>query len=119
MPKNGNITALAERDGGRRCVYCGWEEDEDKYRHLTVDHIFPKSRGGLNILENKVVACNVCNLRKGNRLLLATGMLINWGVYQSDNPQESQEKVLTAVYKAARQRRPPKKERPLPWYSTD
>ncbi len=35
---------------------------------LTKDHIFPKSKGGANELENYQTMCTVCNSNKGNNL---------------------------------------------------
>jgi len=42
------------------CVYCGNYGD-------TVDHIFPKSRGGKNTWGNYATACQPCNGKKGNK----------------------------------------------------
>jgi 5-methylcytosine-specific restriction endonuclease McrA len=36
---------------------------------LTLDHVVPRSRGGLSTWENLVACCHSCNRRKGNRLL--------------------------------------------------
>ena len=36
---------------------------------LTLDHVIPRSRGGLSTWENLVACCHECNRRKGNRLL--------------------------------------------------
>ena len=44
------------------CQYCG-----KKGLPLTLDHIFPKSRGGKNTWENIVSACPKCNTMKANR----------------------------------------------------
>ncbi len=44
-----------------RCQYCGNREA------LTIDHVFPRSRGGKDTWENLVAACSRCNSRKGNR----------------------------------------------------
>jgi 5-methylcytosine-specific restriction endonuclease McrA len=46
-----------------RCQYCGSD------RHLTVDHVVPRSRGGDDSWENVVAACAPCNLKKGDRPL--------------------------------------------------
>ena len=54
------------------CQYCGEQE-----RPLTVDHILPKSRGGLTSWTNVVVACKPCNLKKGNRTAIEAGMYLN------------------------------------------
>jgi len=44
------------------CQYCGKKETD-----LTIDHIIPKSRGGVDSWENLVAACKKCNNKKGNR----------------------------------------------------
>ena len=36
---------------------------------LTLDHVNPRSRGGLSTWENLVACCHDCNRRKGNQLL--------------------------------------------------
>lgn len=45
-----------------KCQYCGTGKPP-----LTIDHVFPKSRGGEDTWENMVCACIRCNNRKGNR----------------------------------------------------
>ncbi|MCP9778883.1 MULTISPECIES: HNH endonuclease [unclassified Cyanobium] len=52
---------LFHRDG-HRCQYCGASAE-----HLSVDHVVPRSRGGLDTWENVTTACLPCNVRKGNR----------------------------------------------------
>ncbi|HEY0079248.1 MAG TPA: HNH endonuclease [Pyrinomonadaceae bacterium] len=47
-----------------RCQYCG---ERKSAAELTLDHIFPRSRGGDNSPVNIVTACLQCNNRKGNR----------------------------------------------------
>ena len=44
------------------CQYCG------ERTTLTVDHVIPRSRGGLSTWDNIVAACAPCNRRKGDRL---------------------------------------------------
>jgi len=48
------------RRDGHRCVYCG------SYDDLTLDHVLPKSRGGITSWDNLVTACRRCNARKGD-----------------------------------------------------
>ena len=36
---------------------------------LTLDHVVPRSRGGLSTWENLVACCHGCNRKKGNQLL--------------------------------------------------
>ncbi len=49
---------ILERDG-HRCVYCGADGN------LQLDHVFPRSRGGLDAPQNLVAACRRCNASKG------------------------------------------------------
>ncbi len=51
--------ALFARDE-HRCQYCGDHAD-------SIDHIMPRSRGGLHVWENVAAACRPCNLRKRDR----------------------------------------------------
>jgi len=44
-----------------RCQYCGSE------RHLTVDHVVPRSKGGPDTWDNLVTSCAPCNRKKGDR----------------------------------------------------
>jgi 5-methylcytosine-specific restriction endonuclease McrA len=60
--------AVFARDG-YRCQYCGSQD-----RHLTVDHIVPRAKGGGNTWENLVAACKRCNNHKGGRTLEQCGL---------------------------------------------
>lgn len=60
--------AILARDGFR-CQYCG------STRHLTIDHVIPRSRGGQTSWENVVTSCAPCNVRKGARLPSEVGMM--------------------------------------------
>ncbi len=44
-----------------QCVYCGSK------KNLTLDHVIPKSRGGLNNWENLATSCAGCNTKKADR----------------------------------------------------
>ena len=44
------------------CQYCG-----DQSRHLTLDHVIPRYRGGQHTWENVVSACVACNRKKAGR----------------------------------------------------
>ena len=39
---------------GKRCIYCGKHSE-------SIDHVLPRSKGGLSITENCVPACLSCN----------------------------------------------------------
>ena len=47
------------------CQYCGTVLPSSD---LTLDHVVPRSRGGLSTWENLVACCHNCNRRKGDRL---------------------------------------------------
>ena len=44
------------------CQYCGVSKVP-----LTIDHIIPKGKGGLDTWENLVTACKPCNQKKGDK----------------------------------------------------
>ena len=46
------------------CQYCGHKFDA---RHLTLDHVMPRSRGGRNSWDNLVSCCLRCNQLKADR----------------------------------------------------
>lgn len=57
---------------GFTCQYCG------RYGHeLTIDHVIPRSRGGLHAWDNVVSACRTCNHRKGGKSVAEARMLLN------------------------------------------
>ncbi|SDL78946.1 5-methylcytosine-specific restriction endonuclease McrA [Siphonobacter aquaeclarae] len=58
------------RRDGNRCQYCGTSED------LTLDHMYPKSRGGKSSWDNLVTACKRCNSRKGDFTPEEAGMAL-------------------------------------------
>lgn len=49
------------------CQYCGAPAEN-------LDHVVPKSRGGMHTWENVVAACRRCNSRKENRLIEDAGI---------------------------------------------
>lgn len=53
------------------CCYCGQIYSSNK---LTIDHIIPKSAGGVNSFTNCVTACLLCNRKKANKTLEEVGM---------------------------------------------
>ena len=61
-------TALWIRDDGL-CAYCGEPGN-------TMDHIFPKSRGGTGTWLNAVNACRDCNEQKADRTPEEAGMVL-------------------------------------------
>lgn len=55
------------------CQYCGSQPGPEE---LTVDHVQPRSAGGVSSWENCVLACVECNKRKGSRTPSQAGMEI-------------------------------------------
>lgn len=68
------VPAVSRREVLRRdhhtCQYCGTT------RHLTLDHVIPRSKGGPHTWDNVVAACATCNGRKGDRLPHEAGMTL-------------------------------------------
>jgi 5-methylcytosine-specific restriction endonuclease McrA len=71
------------RRDGRLCMYCGKRAD-------TIDHVVPRSRGGLHSWENCVAACRPCNSRKADRLLAELG----WTLRATPGPPRRGQGVL-------------------------
>ena len=69
--------AVFARDGGR-CVYCGSPA-------TSIDHVVPRSRGGLHTWDNVVSACRRCNHIKGDRQIGELG----WRLRRRPAPAEA------------------------------
>jgi len=68
--KLNNIAPLSKkniyvRDEGK-CQYCGTVVT---MKSCTIDHVMPKSKGGVHDWCNVVLACRTCNHRKGDKLV--------------------------------------------------
>lgn len=64
-----NRNNLFKRDNNE-CQYCGSQ------KHLTVDHVIPRSKGGKSNWTNLTTACHRCNVQKGDKSLEEVGLLI-------------------------------------------
>lgn len=62
-----NRHRVFKRDN-HQCSYCGTN------KHLTIDHILPKSRGGGNTWLNLTTCCKNCNRKKDNKTPEEAGM---------------------------------------------
>ena len=67
LSKDARQYIIFERDDFT-CFYCGKTSYTDKVK-LHVDHIFPRSLGGISTADNLVTACQLCNLSKHTRLI--------------------------------------------------
>ena len=53
------------------CQYCGLQPGPSE---LTVDHVVPRSRGGLSSWDNCVLACVECNKKKADHTVAQAGL---------------------------------------------
>ena len=67
-----NRRNIFARDGNR-CQYCGKRCSTSE---LSLDHVIPRSRGGVASWSNIVCACLKCNVRKGGRTPREAGMTL-------------------------------------------
>lgn len=70
------VAAIKRRDRDR-CRYCGCQVkwgDQRGASGATYDHVKPIEKGGLNTLDNVVIACRSCNSRKKHLTLREAGM---------------------------------------------
>lgn len=58
------------------CQYCHSQPGPEE---LTIDHVVPRSQGGVSSWENCVLACVECNKKKANRTPAEAGMLLRRG----------------------------------------
>jgi 5-methylcytosine-specific restriction endonuclease McrA len=82
------------------CQYCGKKFEA---KHLTCDHLIPRSRGGLTEWTNIVTSCIRCNLRKGDKLAEEREMFPRRRPYRPTDYQllllSSQVKVLPEFWR--------------------
>lgn len=100
--------ALKARDGNL-CRYCGkrvnWR-DRKGQDGATYDHVIPVSAGGTESVDNLVVACRDCNLRKGSRTLQDAGMTL---LPAPSNPNRDQDRIK---HGSRQESRPPSRPHP-------
>lgn len=87
------------------CQYCGKQPGPEE---LTIDHVLPRSRGGIGSWENCLLACVACNKKKADKTPEEAGMpprkvpkKPTWKALSQVNPQarrESWEQFLGRAY---------------------
>lgn len=87
------------------CMYCGVQPGPEE---LTIDHILPRSKGGVSSWENCALACVPCNKRKADRTPEQAGMKLrrvpkkpSWKTLVQVPPRErreSWEQFLSRAY---------------------
>jgi HNH endonuclease len=65
--KGVSLDEIIDRDGAR-CAWCGAEPWR---RDLTLEHVLPRSGGGVTTGDNALVACRACNRRRGSKPVVA------------------------------------------------
>ena len=82
------------RRDDHKCVYCGVQ------KNLTLDHVIPKSKGGKNTARlwsfNLVTCCGDCNVKKGDKSLKESGMIMR---HKPFKPTYDQIYILLKRYK--------------------
>ena len=61
------LRLLPEADAlyGKQDGYCNGCGIHFPYRNMTIDHIYPRSRGGADTVDNLQLLCHACNSAKG------------------------------------------------------
>lgn len=87
------------------CQYCGAQPGPEA---LTIEHVVPRSKGGVSTWENCVLACLSCNARKGDRTPAQAGLRLrsvprkpSWRTLARVSPRErreSWEQFLSRAY---------------------
>ena len=75
----------------------GTRKEDGKHIMLTKDHIYPKSIGGLDIMENYQTLCETCNTKKNNIADISVEEAIQRGL----TTQEIQDKLVLLRIKKA------------------
>jgi 5-methylcytosine-specific restriction endonuclease McrA len=93
--------SIYKRDRNQ-CQYCGCSPGTPE---LSIDHVLPRSRGGLTTWENCVLACTDCNRKKADRTPKECGMVLRsvpkkprFTFYKGDYRCKSWEAILGAAY---------------------
>lgn len=94
-PRSDNATraGIMRRDKFT-CGYCGGKAS-------TLDHVFPRSRGGADTWLNLIAACEDCNQAKGDRTPVEWGRQLLWMPYAPTEHDADQDRVWLALSKAA------------------
>lgn len=69
---------IAIRDNSS-CQYCGEVLETQDY---TIDHVIPRTRGGVSIWSNLTLACQGCNKIKANRTPQEAGLMLRQKPYE-------------------------------------
>lgn len=66
---NKKIVEIVKKHG-TKCFYCkGDAHDSSDYKGFQIDHVYPRSLGGSNDINNLVPCCRRCNVAKGTKTI--------------------------------------------------
>jgi 5-methylcytosine-specific restriction endonuclease McrA len=82
------------------CAYCNTPLDDYS---RTVDHLYPKSRGGILSNDNKVPSCGECNKLKGNMNVREFVRALSSMIYKEHNRHKAEISYLKKVKKNSEQ----------------
>lgn len=86
---------IAARDGNA-CVYCGGTAASTG-AHLHLDHLTPKTHGGLDVASNLVLACRSCNSRRQALTLTAWASAAHQLTFTARSIRAQARRALPAV----------------------
>lgn len=119
-------TLIADQQG-MRCIWCKCEmtHERDHHNSTTIEHMTPKSLGGLDDPSNYTVSCSSCNNKRGTlsveaftQLLMGNDKLANlernpnWGREPNPNSNTSKRKARKLAMKTAHALNLPADKRP-------
>ena len=91
-----NRRNIIARDSNR-CQYCGKRRPTSE---LSLDHIVPRSRGGLTTWANVVCCCTECNVRKGGRTPAEAGIRLIRAPYKPRRSPLIRVRIQSDKYKS-------------------
>ncbi len=93
-----NRRNIFARDGSR-CQYCGRRFASSE---LSLDHVVPRSQGGLSTWVNVVCSCTRCNARKGGRRPYEASMKLIRKPFKPRSSPAVRLKIASAKYRSWR-----------------
>jgi len=66
MAINNNLKEQVLKKANYKCSYCGVKLNKNDAH---IDHIYPKSKGGIDHINNLTASCKLCNISKSNKII--------------------------------------------------
>lgn len=84
---------IFDRDDGK-CCYCGKKLTVSS---MTLEHVYPESRGGLSDWNNLRACCSPCNAEKGDKLLSELGWTLRKRVGVPTLSEEAPKNIINQI----------------------